>query len=91
MKLKTTVYTFKNKKPVFYEVQRFYKVKNESDLDKLINQLLDLNIDAVSSPCYENLNFPCILEMQSGFSLKLKEINYKKIEKECTELKKLLK
>jgi hypothetical protein len=89
MKLETTVYSFKNRKPVFYKLQRFYKVKNEKKLDKLINELLDLDIDAVASPCPEDLIFPCVLEMQSGFSLSLKQVDKTLLKKEVKKLKEL--
>lgn len=90
MKLTSTIYSFKNRKPVFFDLKRFHKVKNPKQLDKLINKLLDLSIDAVLSPSPENISFPAILEMQSGFGLKLKVVDQKEIKKEIENLKKLV-
>lgn len=87
----TIIYSFKNKKPVFFELQRFYKVKNAKKLDKLIDKLLDLEIDAVGSPMPEDLSFPCVLELQSGFSLNLKPVNIKNIKQNIKNLKRLIK
>lgn len=90
MTLKTTIYTFKNKKPVFFDLKRFYKVKNQKEMDKVVNNLMNLNIDAVSSPCPEDIVFPAVLELQSGFSLSLKNVNKKRLRKEIKKLKKIV-
>jgi hypothetical protein len=88
--LKTNIYTYKNKKPVFYELQRFYKVKTKDQLSVLIEELLNLDIDAVITPSEEDLQFPAVLELKAGFGLTLEEVRVKKIKREIGYLKSLV-
>lgn len=86
----TIIYSFKNKKPVFYELPRFYKVKSKIELDNLIYKLLDKNIDAVASPCNEDIKYPQFLELEAGFALSLKLTSKDKIKELINKAKELI-
>lgn len=68
--MKTTVYTYVNRKVVLVEKPRFYFLKDKAEFDAVVDDLIE--IDAVSSPA--DLTFPCILELRKGFSISLKEV-----------------
>ena len=83
--MKTIVYTYENTKPVFYELKRYYYLKNKAQLAKLIDKLLE--IDAVFHP--ENLKFPVILELKAGFTPTLVKADLKAMKREQKTLKAL--
>jgi hypothetical protein len=89
--MKTTIYTYKNKKPVFFDLPRFYKIKSAKQYENLIQKLLD--IDAVTSPHSpdEVEIYPIYLELRSGFAPSLDEVTKKHIQKQIKKLKKLVK
>jgi len=85
--MKSYVWTYRNKRPVGKEFKRFYVIKNEKQLDDLIEKFLD--IDAVTIPA--GLKFPVVLELENGFAPSVKEVNLKKLSKELKELQTLVK
>lgn len=85
--MKSVVWTYNdNKKPIVYELDRYYFVKNQRQFDKLVDKLLD--IDAVFSPA--DLSYPVILELESGFSITLKKVKEKDLEKSANKTMHLL-
>lgn len=60
--LKSVVWSYKDSKPIFLEKDRFYIVRSEKELDKLIESLMDL--DAVTSPDLpKDVKYPIYLEL----------------------------
>jgi hypothetical protein len=84
--MKTIIYTYANMKPVFFELDRYYYIKSEKQLDLLIDKLMD--IDAVTSPT--ELKFPVMLELKSGFSPNLVVADKKAMKSQLVKLQKLV-
>jgi hypothetical protein len=84
--MKTVIYSFENKKPKFFELDRYYYIKTQKQLDKLIDKLLD--IDAVCTPAA--LTFPVVLELKSGFAPTLVRVSHKALVKEHKRVTDLL-
>jgi hypothetical protein len=90
--MKTIIYTFLNKKPIFFEKDRFYIIKNKKQYIDLIDLLM--YIDAVStphSPHEDKIKYPIILELQYGFTPKLILSSDKELKKINIKINKLLK
>lgn len=87
--MKTIVYTYQDQKPVFFELNRFYKISSKREVDRLINSLL--NIDAVFTPASIGKKFPIFLELKPGFACDLKLTNKKQILREIKRAKAVLK
>jgi len=77
----STVYTYRNKQVVLFHKPKFYYIKNKKALSILIDELLE--IDAVATPC--DLNFPCVLELQTGFAPKLNLSSLKEYSKSMSK------
>lgn len=88
--MNTIIYTYKNKKPVFFELPRFYKINSAKEYDKLIERLF--YIDAVFSPYSpeEVKTYPIYLELQAGFSPSLEEVSENHIREQIKAANKLL-
>jgi hypothetical protein len=85
--MKSYVWTYnKNKKPVGKEYNRYYLIKNEKQLEDLIEKFIE--IDAVITPA--TLTFPVVLELVSGFAPQFKIANKTAIKKELNKLQKML-
>jgi hypothetical protein len=84
--MKTIIYSYENFKPVFYTLDRYYYIKNQRQLDNLIEKLLD--IDAVFHPF--EIKFPVILELRDGFGPELKIASRAKMKKELNKMQALL-
>lgn len=71
--MKTAVYTFKNKKPILIEVNKYYFLKNNKELNDLVYQLSE--IDAVAYPTSEEIKkYPIILKIKKlsfGFNFEI--------------------
>lgn len=65
--MQTSIYTYRKKKVVLFTLPQFYYLNSKIEFDQLVNKLLD--IDAVASP--SDLTFPCLLKLESGFSVTL--------------------
>jgi hypothetical protein len=89
--MKTIIYTYKNFRPVFFELDRYYLLRTEAEYDVLIDKLLD--IDAVTTPDWPKgvIPFPVILELKAGFTPRLVQANLKKMKSQQQELKRLRK
>lgn len=92
--MKSTIVTYRNKKPYSVQVDKFHVVKNKKELNELIEKLLD--IDAVSSPYFpkdEVIPFPLYLEVVNNdfpsLILVEKEVIVQAIKKQEKEIKKL--
>lgn len=83
--MKTIIYTYIDYKPIFFELDRYYHIKNEKQLNLLIDKLLD--IDAVSTPI--KLTFPVMLELKSGFAPRLIIADKRAIKSQLNKLQKL--
>lgn len=55
------VYTYRNKKKVWFKIPKLINIKNKKQLDKLIDNLLD--IDAVIEVEGGIETFPCVVEV----------------------------
>lgn len=89
--MKTVIYTYVNRKPKFFTLDRFYVIKNKKQYNQLIETLLD--IDAVSSPHDPNtdtVSYPIVLELSSGFAPNLSEVSKKTVKKEAKKLQKII-
>lgn len=84
--MKTIIYSYKDRKPFFLKLDRFYRVNTKKQLSKLIERFLE--IDAVCTPA--NLKLPCILELQSGFSITFTLANLPALQKELEQASKLI-
>ena len=87
--MKTIIYTFRDHKPVFFKLDRFYYLKSKPELDKLIGSLLE--IDAVSTTFGDEVRFPVVVELVEGFTPILRLIDGNKVKKELSALKRILK
>lgn len=84
--MKTVIWTFENKRPKTYTMDRYYYLKSKAELDKLIDKLLD--IDAVTTPA--NLTFPVMLELQDGFGPDLVRADHLKMRQELKKLQNMV-
>lgn len=91
--MKVNVWSYRNKKQVFFEKDRFYVVKSHDHLNEIIFKLMD--IDAVSSTeLPKDVKFPVYFELENlSFGPTLvwveKKVVLKAIEQEQKSLKKL--
>lgn len=81
--MKTTVWTYRNKRVVLFEKDKFYFLKSKKDLDSLIEDLLD--IDAVSHNVEDTDSYPMVLKLKAGFSPQLKKVSLKEYKKELVK------
>lgn len=84
--MKALVWTYENKKPKAYLLDKYYYIKNKDEMDRLIDKLLD--IDAVSSPA--NLVFPVLLELEDGFAPTLVKAKQRSIMGQLNKLQNLV-
>ncbi len=84
--MKSVIWTFENKRPKIYSIERYHYIENRKQLDKLIDKLLD--IDAVSSPA--DLRFPVMLELEDGFAPNLVRADLTKMRHELKNLQKMV-
>lgn len=84
--MKSYVWTYRNKKPIGAEFERYYYVKNQDELDEIIEEFL--YIDAVTTP--SDLEFPVILELENGFAPSFVEVSKEALGKELKKLQKLV-
>jgi len=84
--VKTVIYTFENFKPVIFEFDRYHFVRDKKALNKLIEKFL--SIDAVTTP--DELTFPVVLELESGFAPTFRIANKRSLRKQAKNLKKLI-
>ena len=87
--MKTIIYTYRNRKPVFFELDRYYLLKTGNEYTALVDMLLD--IDAVSVPFFpeDRIKFPVLLELKPGFAPHLILANPKNMKREELKSKSL--
>lgn len=85
--MKTTIYTYRNKKVVLITRPRFYVVRNQKELDEVIDGLMD--VDAVISPVGE-VPFPAVIELESGFGPNLLLSTKRQMKKALAQARKEL-
>lgn len=88
--LKSTVWTYRDKKKVFIQVDRFYVANSKKELDNIIFALTD--IDAVTHPTLpDNVEYPIYLELENlSFGPSLTWVEKSVVQKAITETEKSL-
>lgn len=71
--MKTSVYTYKNKKIRLITLPKFYLLESKQEYKALIDKLLD--IDAVFSPA--KLTYPAVVRIKQGFGVELEPVRMK--------------
>ena len=84
--MKSLIWTFVKRKPQAFLVDRYHYIKNQDELDDLVEELLD--IDAVSTPV--DLTFPVMLEVENGFAPSLIKADVIKMRRELNKLQKMV-
>lgn len=82
--MKTTVYSYRNKKVVLFNCDSFYLINNKKEYDKVVDNLM--TIDAVTVPY--DLTFPCVLKLKPGFTPTLVKSSLDEFKKQLSEEKK---
>ncbi len=88
--LKSTVWTYRNKKQVFINADRFYVANSKKELDKIIYSLTD--IDAVTHPTLpDDVKYPIYLELENlSFGPSLTWVEKSVVQKAIVETEKSL-